>query len=145
MDNSTAAPPLQGDLLLLNQLELVSPTTVSGTLYGISFTLFCLYVHSLAPRLQDKERKLQAMFMLGFSSVIMLCGLFDLVSNTWVTQNTYIKHGNYPGGPYSYESTLFHTPLVIALFTCQAAVNVFTSAIQVRVFLFFSKLSLQAD
>jgi hypothetical protein len=141
MDNSTAAPPLQGDLLLLNQLELVSPTTVAGTLYGISFTLFCLYVYSLLPRLRDAERKLQARFMLGYTIVIMLCGLVTLVSSTWVTQDGYIRHSDYPGGPYLYTETTFRTPVQIALSACELAVNIFTSAIQVRVFLFFSKPS----
>jgi hypothetical protein len=138
MDNSTAAPPLQGDLLLLNQLELVSPTTVAGTLYGISFTLFCLYVHSLVPRLRSTERKMQAKFMLGYSSIIMLCGLFTLVSNAWGTQDGYIKHANYPGGPYLYTETTFRTPVLIALSACELAVNIFTSAIQVRVSFSFS-------
>jgi hypothetical protein len=78
MDNSTTTP-LQGDLLLMNQLELVAPTTVAGTLYGIAFTLFCLYVHSLIPQLRNIDRKRHAKFMLGYSTVIMLCGLYNLV------------------------------------------------------------------
>jgi hypothetical protein len=67
----------------------------------------------------------------------MLCGLFDLGFNTWITQNAYIKRGNYLGGPYSYEPALFHTLPLITLFACQTAVNVFTSAIQVRIFFCF--------
>jgi hypothetical protein len=131
MDNSTATP-LQGYFLLVTQLELVTPTTVDGTLYGIAFTLFCLYVHSLAPRLQDEDRKRQAKFMLGYSSIIMLCGLYVLIVNVWLVQDAYIKHGNYPEGPYAYTLTTYHKPLVIISTICQFALDTLTSAIQVQ-------------
>jgi hypothetical protein len=132
--NSSITPPLTGDLLLVTQLELVTPTTVAGTLYGIAFTLFCLYVHALAPRLRNGDRTKQARFMLAYSTVIMLCGLYYLVSNAWVTQDAYIKHSDYPGGPYAYvESTFQGTTAVIPIgLACQTAIDVMTSAIQVR-------------
>lgn len=139
MDNSTATQ-LQGDVLLLTQIEFVTPTTVAGTLYGIAFTLFCLYVHSLAPQLRDEERKRQAIFMLVYSSIIMLCGLYDLVTNAWFTQEYYLKHYDYPQGPYIYGTTTLHTPLTISSFTCQVAIDALTSAIQVQ-YCCFSKLS----
>ncbi|XP_006455509.1 hypothetical protein AGABI2DRAFT_121427 [Agaricus bisporus var. bisporus H97] len=130
MANNTTA--LQGPILLATQLELVTPTTVAGTFYGIAFTLFCLYVHSLVPRLQGEDRKKQAQFMLGYTSIIMLCGLCTLVSNAWVTQDAYIKHGDYPGGPYGYIPSTFHTQAIIAVvFTCQLAIDILTSAIQI--------------
>jgi hypothetical protein len=133
MNNSTT-PPLTGDLLLFTQLELVTPTTVAAALYGIAFTLFCLYVHALAPRLRNGDRTKQARFMLAYSSVIMLCGLYFLVSNAWVTQDAYIKHSNYPGGPYAYIASTFQgTTAVIPIgLVCQTAIDVMTSAIQVR-------------
>jgi amino acid transporter len=132
MSNSTATP-LPGVLLLANQLELVSTTTVAGTFYGIAFTLFCLYVHSLAPRLRDEDRKRQAKFMLVYSAVIMLCGLYNLVSNAWVTQNAYIKHADYLGGPILYIESTFRSDRGIAVgFACQVAVDILTSAIQVH-------------
>jgi hypothetical protein len=133
MDNSTDIP-LEGELLLVTQLELVTSTTVDGTLYGIVFTLFCLYVHSLSPRLWDGDRKRQAQFMLGFSSIVMLCGLYILIVNTWATQDAYIKHNNYPGGPYSYENSTIHTAIEIALISCWLVVDILTSAIQVHYF-----------
>jgi ABC-type glycerol-3-phosphate transport system permease component len=131
MDNSTVTP-LQGNLLIYTQLELVSSTTVAGTLYGIAFTLFYLYVHALVPRLRDEDRKTQAKFMLSYSSVIMLCGLFTLIVNAWLAQDAYIKHRNYPGGPYVYEQSLYHKPLVITEVICQVVIDVLTSAIQVQ-------------
>jgi hypothetical protein len=132
MDNSTAIP-LQGAALLLNQFELVGPTTVAGTLYGIAFTLFCLYVRSLVPRFRDEDRKRQARFMLAYSTVIMLCGLYNLVLNTWITQEAYIKHADYPGGPYFYIRTTYHSaPAVTAGLACQAAVDTLTAAILVH-------------
>jgi hypothetical protein len=131
MDNSTITP-LQGNLLIYTQLELVSTTTVASTLYGIAFTLFCLYVHALGSRLRDEDRKTQAKFMLSYSSVIMLCGLFTLVVNAWLAQDAYIKHGNYPGGPYAYEQSQYHKPLVMTEVVCQVAIDVLTSAIQVQ-------------
>jgi hypothetical protein len=135
MDNSTVIP-LEGDLLLTNQLELVTPTTVAGTLYGIAFTLFCLYVHSLFPRLRDGDRKRQARFMLGFSSIVMLCGLYILIGSTWVVQDAYIKHNNYPDGPAFYEGSTYHTAVIMAEFSYQWIVDTSTSAIQVRCFTF---------
>jgi hypothetical protein len=134
MDNSTVIP-LEGRLLLVTQLELVIPTTVAGTLYGIAFTLFCLYVHSLSPRLRAGDRKRQARFMLGFSSIIMLCGLYILIANTWVVQDAYIKHHNYPGGPYPYEASILHTAIIIVLISCWLVVDTLTSAIQVHCFI----------
>ncbi|XP_006455507.1 hypothetical protein AGABI2DRAFT_145634 [Agaricus bisporus var. bisporus H97] len=132
MDNN-ATPILEGELLLGTQLELVTPTTVAGTFYGIVFTLFCLYVDSLAPQFRDEDRKRRAKFMLGYSSIIMLCGLYSLVSNAWITQDAYIKHGNYPGGPYFYVLATFHAPVMIAAFTCQIVIDILTSAIQPKI------------
>jgi hypothetical protein len=131
MDNSTVSP-LQGELLLLTQIELVTPTAMASTLYGIAFTLFCLYVHSLAPRLRDEDRKRQAKFMLAYSSVIMLCGLYNVVANAWIAQDAYIKHSDDPEGPFIYEKTTLHTPLAIILFISELALDALTSAIQVR-------------
>jgi hypothetical protein len=132
MGNNTAIP-LQGEILFANQLELVVPTTVAGTLYGIAFTFFCLYVHALGPQLRDGDRKRHAQFMLGYSAVIMLCGLYDLVANAWVTQDAYIKHSDYLGSPYSYILSAYHTSRVMFIGGfCQVAVDILTSAIQVH-------------
>jgi hypothetical protein len=134
MENSTTIP-LQGDLLLLNQFQVVAPTTVGGTLYGIAFTLFCLYAHSLVVEIRNGDRKRQAKFMLVYSTVIMLCGLYNLVINAWMTQRTYIGHANYSGGPYAYKRLAYRiTPVTVAGLSCQATVDVLTGAIQVHRF-----------
>lgn len=130
---SVSAVTFPRPLLLNTQLELVSPTAVAGTFYGIAFTLFCLYVHSLAPLLRDKDRQGRAKFMLVYSTVIILCGLYVLVSNAWIIQDAYIKHRDYPGGPYIYIVSTYHAqPAIIACLTFDLAIDVLTSAIQVR-------------
>ncbi|EKM75912.1 hypothetical protein AGABI1DRAFT_131811 [Agaricus bisporus var. burnettii JB137-S8] len=131
MNNSIV--PLQGELLLATQLELVTPTTMAGTFYGVAFTLFCLYVHSLVPQLQDEDRKRRAKFMFGYTVVIMLCGLYDLVANTWIIQDAYIKHGDYFGGPYLYLQSSFHTGVMAVMSVCQMAVDILTSTIQAKI------------
>ncbi|XP_006455455.1 hypothetical protein AGABI2DRAFT_121383 [Agaricus bisporus var. bisporus H97] len=131
MNNSIV--PLQGELLLATQLELVTPTTLAGTLYGVAFTLFCLYVHSLVSQLQDEDRKRRAKFMLGYTVVIMLCGLYNLVANAWAIQEAYIKHGDYPGGPYLYLLSSFHTGVIAIMIVCQMAVDILTSTIQAKI------------
>ncbi|XP_006455470.1 hypothetical protein AGABI2DRAFT_121394 [Agaricus bisporus var. bisporus H97] len=90
MDNGTTT--LEGPLLLQTQFELVSPTTAAGTLYGIAFTLYCLYVqsHSLLDFVMQIENDKQDS-----------C----LVANAWVAQDAYIKHGDHPGGAYAYISS----------------------------------------
>jgi hypothetical protein len=132
MNNGTA-PALQGQLLLVTQFYLVTSTTVAGTLYGIAFTLFCLYVHSLVPRFQDANRKRQAKIMLGFSTVLMLGGLYDLVADAWGTQDAYIKHNNYAGGPVAYILSTYHTsPVAMTGNVCHVAIDFLTSTIQVH-------------
>jgi hypothetical protein len=129
---NTTATSLAAENLLLVEFELVTNTTVAGTFYGVAFTLFCLYVYALAPRLLNGDRKRQARFMLAYSAVIMLCGLYNLVSNAWAYQNAYIKHSNYPGGPYLYIISSYHTTTALSLgLACQVVVDTLTSAIQV--------------
>ncbi|XP_006455505.1 hypothetical protein AGABI2DRAFT_180530, partial [Agaricus bisporus var. bisporus H97] len=129
---SVSAVTFPRPLLLNTQLELVCPTAVAGTFYGIAFTLFCLYVHSLAPLLRDKDRRGRARFMLVYSTVIILCGLYVLVSNAWIIQDAYIKHRDYPGGPYIYIVSTYHAqPAIIACLTFDLAIDVLTSAIQI--------------
>jgi hypothetical protein len=132
MDNNTTPPALTGPLLLLTQIELVTPTTVAGTFYGIAVTLFSLYVYALAPQLREGDRTRQAQFMLAYSTVIMLCGLYLLVVNASVTQDAYIRHSDYPNGPYGYIlSTYLSTPVITIGLVCQAIIDISTSAIQV--------------
>jgi hypothetical protein len=136
MDNNTTPPTLTGPLLFLTQIELVTPTTVAGTFYGIAVTLFSLYVHALASRLREGDRKRQARFMLVYSTVIMLCGLYSLVANAWVAQDAYIRHSDYPEGPYAYIiSTYLSTPVIPIGLVCQALIDILTLAIQVCYFL----------
>lgn len=124
-----ANPSLQGSLLLVTQIELVSGTTAAGTLYGIAFSLYCLYLHASIPQLRDHNRKRQTRFMITYSTIIMLCGLYYLLSNAWVIQDAYIMHANFPGGPYLYENPT--QPVIAAGLVLLSVVDILTAAIQV--------------
>ncbi|KAF7760977.1 hypothetical protein Agabi119p4_10386 [Agaricus bisporus var. burnettii] len=124
-----ANPSLQGSLLLVTQIELVSGTTAAGTLYGIAFSLYCLYLHASIPQLRDHNRKRQTRFMITYSTIIMLCGLYYLLSNAWVIQDAYIMHANFPGGPYLYENPT--QPVIAAGLVLLSVVDVLTAAIQI--------------
>ncbi|EKM75189.1 hypothetical protein AGABI1DRAFT_132440 [Agaricus bisporus var. burnettii JB137-S8] len=124
-----ANPSLQGSLLLVTQIELVSGTTAAGTLYGIAFSLYCLYLHASIPQLRDHNRKRQTRFMITYSTIIMLCGLYYLLSNAWVIQDAYIMHANFPGGPYLYENPT--QPVIAAGLVLLSVVDILTAAIQI--------------
>jgi hypothetical protein len=71
--------------------------------------------------------------MLVCSTVIMICGLYYLVANAGVTQNAYIKHSDYPGGPFVYvEFSYLATPVILGGLVCQVTVDLLTAEIQVR-------------
>ena len=128
----SANPPLRGPLLLVTQLELVSGTTAGGTLYGIAFSLYCLYLHASLPQLRDHDRRRQTQFMITYSTIIMICGLCYLVSNAWVIQDAYVKHANFPGGPFLYELSTFLTqPAIAVILVCPSVVDISTGAILV--------------
>jgi hypothetical protein len=131
MDWDSGIP--HGKLLLITQLEVITPTTIAGTFYGISFAIFCLYIHSMVPRLQKNGCQRRATFMLCYSAIIMICGLYIIVSNAWVTQDAFVKHNDYPGGPWAYvESTLNTQPVIAASLGCQFGIDTLTSMIQVH-------------
>ncbi|EKM81290.1 hypothetical protein AGABI1DRAFT_127302 [Agaricus bisporus var. burnettii JB137-S8] len=140
---NTASDSFQESVLLSNQLGLLTPTTVAGTFYGVAFALYYLYVHSLAPRLRSRDTRRRDILMLAHSTIVMLCGLASLITNGWVTQDAYVNHGNNPGGPYQYTSSICHSLPVIAIgLTCQMLVDILTSAIQVwRVWVILSTTS----
>ncbi|KAF7760989.1 hypothetical protein Agabi119p4_10398 [Agaricus bisporus var. burnettii] len=128
----SANPPLQGALLLTTQLELVSTTTAAGTLYGIAFSLYCLYLHASLPQLRDHDRRRTTQFMIIYSSIIMLCGLYFLILNAWVIQDAYIKHANFPKGPYAYEESTYVTQPALAVgLVCESVIDVLTASIQI--------------
>lgn len=124
--------PLQGILLLVTEFDLISTTTAGGVLYGIGFALYYLYVQSLLPQLQDPDKKRQLKFMLAYTSVIMLCGLVYLGIGIWQDQDAYIRHRNFPGGPFLYEQGPLHTqPLIAVGFVAEDIIHILTSAMQV--------------
>ncbi|KAF7760990.1 hypothetical protein Agabi119p4_10399 [Agaricus bisporus var. burnettii] len=123
---------LTGNLLLVTQLELVSTTTAAGTLYGIAFLLYCLYLHALLPQLRDNDRRRKTQFMITYSSIIMLCGFYFLLLNAWVIQDAYIKHADFPEGPYGYEGSTYVTQPAIAVgLVCEFVIDILTASIQI--------------
>lgn len=124
-------PAIQGDLLTITQLELIGSTSAAALLYGIAFTLYCQYVHSSLPQLRNKERKKQTMFMVAVTSAAMLSGLVNLGLNTWIIQNAFIKHPNFPGGPVAYEFAMLKHESTI-LHICNLIVVLIITIIQVR-------------
>ncbi|XP_006455496.1 hypothetical protein AGABI2DRAFT_121415 [Agaricus bisporus var. bisporus H97] len=131
-------PTLQGDLLLITQLELIGSLSAAGLLYGIVFTLFCLYVHSSIPRLRINERKRQTTFMLAVVAIAMLSGLVNLSLNVWIIQDAFIKHPNFPGGPVAYEFAMLRRQSTIC-HICNLIVVLIITTIQVwRVWVIWS-------
>jgi hypothetical protein len=123
-------PTLQGDLLLITQLELIGSTSVAGTLYGIAFALYLLYVYSSLPQLRSHDRKTQTIVMISATTGGMLLGLVNLVMNVWIIQDSFIKHYNFPGGPVAYESTILRVPGIIC-HVCNWLIILIFDAIQV--------------
>lgn len=130
--------PLQGPLLLVTELELISSTTIAGVFYGIAIILYCLYIQSSLSQLQKLDRRRQTKFMLVYTTIVMLCGLVSLGTNGWIIQNAYIKHSNFPGGPYRYTNDVDTTqPIGIICLSSLMMVDILSLAIQVCIFSFF--------
>jgi hypothetical protein len=127
-------PTLQGDLLLITQLELIGSTSVAGTLYGIAFALYLLYVYSSLPQLRSHDRKTQTIVMISATTGGMLLGLATLAINVWIIQDAFIKHYNFPGGPVAYESTILKVPTMIC-HVCNWLIVLIFDAIQVCFFI----------
>jgi hypothetical protein len=126
-------PALQGDLLLITQLELIGSTSAAGILYGIAFALYWLYVHSSLPQLRNRDRKRQTAVMLAASTVAMLFGLVTLALNVWVIQDAFVKHYNFPGGPVAYEFAMLKVQTMIC-HVCSWLTVLILAAIQVCYF-----------
>ncbi|KAF9440002.1 hypothetical protein P691DRAFT_768456 [Macrolepiota fuliginosa MF-IS2] len=60
-------------LHLIEDVNLISETAINGLLYGIALSLFFLSVKSLYLQLKDPHLQRQAIFMLGYTSVVIIC------------------------------------------------------------------------
>ncbi len=119
--------------LLEETFDLISATTISGTLYGINFALYCLCAQSLHLQLQETDKRRQTRFTLGYITLLFLCTTLGLALDVWRNQLGYIDHSDFPGGPLAYE--VLYNPTTNFILTMSGFINmiteVLTSAIQV--------------
>lgn len=92
--------------IILETFDLISSTTILGTLYGIVFTLYCFCARTLY--LQPDNRK-QAVSTLSCISFLLLCATGYLAVNARIIQLVYIEHADYPGAPLNYEASIDST------------------------------------
>ncbi len=96
----------QTDVRLLEKLDLLSNTTILGTLYGIVVTLYCLCSLSLYRQIREPDLQRQAKFTLGYISLILFLVTAYLGLNARTMSVVYIDHANFPGGALQYEVSL---------------------------------------
>ncbi|KAF9442512.1 hypothetical protein P691DRAFT_810496 [Macrolepiota fuliginosa MF-IS2] len=126
--------PNRAQVLLFESLDLVASTTVGGLLWGIALSLYILCTLSLLPQIQapsHRDRR-RAIFTLAYASVVMICGILFLAATTWVTQQAYVYHNDFPGGPIEYETLYLHAqPVGIVGIVFSVALDILTVAIQI--------------
>ncbi|KAJ3568914.1 hypothetical protein NP233_g5393 [Leucocoprinus birnbaumii] len=101
-------------LQAVSRTEVVTLTTVEGTLYGLSFALYLTCCRLLLLELsKNKERRRQNLFTLSFMSLIMTCGLLNLVADTRGIQVSWVDHPTAaPGSSLIYEANVyFHSAI----------------------------------
>ncbi|KAF9444351.1 hypothetical protein P691DRAFT_807512 [Macrolepiota fuliginosa MF-IS2] len=124
--------PGRGQLLLFESLDLIASTTIGGLLWGIAFTLYTFCALSLYPQLKKPHQRRQARFTFIYSSVVMTCGIMFLAATTWITQQAYIYHSDFPSGPIEYETFYLRVqPIGILEIIFSVALDFLTLAIQI--------------
>ncbi|KAJ3568912.1 hypothetical protein NP233_g5400 [Leucocoprinus birnbaumii] len=93
---------------VLSRINVVTFTTVEGTLYGLSFALYLTCCHLLLLELsKDKGRRKQDLFTLSHMSLVIICGLLTLVVDTRSIQESWVDHPTAaPGGSLFYWSNI---------------------------------------
>ncbi|KAJ3551724.1 hypothetical protein NP233_g13023 [Leucocoprinus birnbaumii] len=92
-----------------SRIQVVTFTTVEGTLYGLSFALYLSCCHLLLLELsKDKGRRRQNFLTLSHMSLVMICGLLTLVVDTRSIQESWVDHPTAaPGGSLLYWADIF--------------------------------------
>ncbi|KAF9441046.1 hypothetical protein P691DRAFT_685296 [Macrolepiota fuliginosa MF-IS2] len=119
-----------GQLRLTEDVDLISATTINGLLYGIALSLFFLCVQSLYPQLKAPHLQRQAIFILGYTSAVMICGFVYLALFTQITQLAYIDHNTSPGELHGYEQLLYGQPIGVVLSVFNTMVDALTLGTQ---------------
>ncbi len=120
-------------LLIIEYFDLISNTTLLGFFNGIAFTLYCLCARSLYLQLQDPDKRRQTRFTLTYITLVLFCATVVLASDVVAIPLAYIRHADFPGGPWAYESSHMLAPkrLNIIGSTFNLVLAFLTMAIQV--------------
>ncbi len=123
----------ESTMLLEETFDLIGSTAISGTLYGITFVLYCLCAQSLYLQFQTTDKRRQTWFTLGYVTLLVLCATVGLVLYARIAQLDYIDHSDFPGGPLVYGAS--YNPTMNPIFTAGGflviTIQVLTSTIQV--------------
>ncbi|KAF9446276.1 hypothetical protein P691DRAFT_214834 [Macrolepiota fuliginosa MF-IS2] len=95
-------------LLLWEDLNLITPTTINGVLYGIAMSLYVLSARSFYPQFKDPHQWRHATFMFVYTSVMLFSGIAVLALSTQEIQLSYIKHNTFLGEPVTFDQ--FYVP-----------------------------------
>ncbi|KXN85266.1 hypothetical protein AN958_11560 [Leucoagaricus sp. SymC.cos] len=109
-DSALWRPTDEGSIDFFNDAANLVGTCLTGFGYGIAFTLYCLCATKLWAQLQSNNRHRQALFMLVYTTVLIICGCLYFASAVRIVQDGYVTFRNFPGGPYAYTVFAFSTP-----------------------------------
>ncbi len=99
--------------------DLIGSTTILGILYGITFTLYCLFCRSLYLQ--------RGKFTLGYTSLLLFCTTTYLALSVHMIRLTYVNHDRLPEGSSAYQEPLYGSPID----SCEAAKAVFGTIVEV--------------
>ncbi len=125
-------PTSHSKLILIEDFDLISATTIQGCFYGISFALYCLCTRSLYLQLHKWR---QTKFTLTYITLVFFCSTVLLALNIGLMQVAYVRHADFPGGPWAYESSHNLAPRQLNMIgsTVGLVLAVLTMAIQVSI------------
>ncbi|KAJ3564361.1 hypothetical protein NP233_g8343 [Leucocoprinus birnbaumii] len=81
--------------IVIERVDLISKTTVEGTLYGLTLALYILCVKYLY--------------------IQLACGVFELAVDARIVQVSYVDHANFPGGGYFYSWNVLKRELIVTV------------------------------
>ncbi|KAF9447028.1 hypothetical protein P691DRAFT_672312 [Macrolepiota fuliginosa MF-IS2] len=128
---ATGFAPTKPQVSLFEALDLISSTTFSGALWGISFGLYILCARAVRPQLKEAHHRRNIKFTFAYTSVVIACDTILLATTAWLTQQAFIGHADFPGGPSEFENqNLYSEPTGVAHMTFSVIIDVLTLGIQ---------------
>ncbi|KAJ3570809.1 hypothetical protein NP233_g4160 [Leucocoprinus birnbaumii] len=125
-------------LQALSRTQVVTLTTVEGTLYGLSFALYLTCCRLLLLELsKDKGRRRQNFFTLSHMSLIIICYLLGLAVDAKMVQVSWVDHPTAaPGGGWIYWLDVFsHTGIAGMGYVVAMLIELLTNGMQIWRFL----------